>query len=219
MKRHIKVLVGIASVSMLTIGSVNAASLMDTGPHDLRGIAGAELDNAGVISVDLCRYCHAPHNSSLTAPLWDREEAIPGNFTMYSSLGGTLNGTPTIAGVSGGCMSCHDGATAFDAVNSYTDGTINMTNAPGMGAEGVNPETLGTHLSNDHPIGVVLTGAGEMANEATVISGGLKVFSDAVECASCHDVHTETALLLSTAPKMLRVDPSSNEICTVCHLK
>lgn len=219
MTKLFKVLIGIVLISMFSMANVNAASLMDAGPHDLRVVTGAELINAGVVSVDLCRYCHAPHNTDVLAPLWDRELIAPGDFTPYSSTGGTLNGTPTLAGVSGGCMSCHDGATAFDAVNSYTTGTINMTNAPLMGATGVFAPNLGTDLSNDHPIGVVLTGAGEMANAGTVTTAGLRVFGDAVECASCHDPHTATTLLASTKPKMLRLDPATQEICTVCHLK
>lgn len=222
MNKRIKVLVGITVAFAVSIGSVNAASLMDGGPHDLRAVPGATLADlanvagANLVTSDLCRYCHAPHNSSTTAPLWDRAEIVPGNFQLYPA-GGTMAGTPTLAGVSGGCMSCHDGATGFDAVNSYAGGATTMSAA--FGAEGTNPETLGTDLSNDHPIGVVLTGAGQMADETVVTGAGLRVFGDAVECASCHDVHTETALLSSTAPNMLRIDPAANEICTVCHLK
>ncbi|HEY5595329.1 MAG TPA: hypothetical protein VIL61_09280, partial [Nitrospiria bacterium] len=67
---------------------------------------------------ETCVYCHTPHNAGTTAPLWNRELPSPLGYEMYSSPNfdspSTANKAPD--GISLGCLSCHDGSVAVDAV-------------------------------------------------------------------------------------------------------
>lgn len=67
---------------------------------------------------ETCVYCHTPHNAGTTAPLWNRELPSPLGYEMYSSPNfdspPTANKAPD--GISLGCLSCHDGSVAVDAV-------------------------------------------------------------------------------------------------------
>ena len=62
----------------------------------------------------ICIFCHAPHNSSPTPPLWNRRS--PGStYTPYtSSTQRAAVGQPT--GASLMCLSCHDGTIALGDV-------------------------------------------------------------------------------------------------------
>jgi predicted CXXCH cytochrome family protein len=162
----------------------------------------------------LCRYCHAPHNTSETAltgamPLWDRTDITPGNFTPYGNPNGTMQATASIAGVSAGCLSCHDGATALDSLLGETSTAATMTLAF-SGTTAV----VGTELGNDHPIGVLVTaGDTQIDSVANIIADGLTLYADKVECASCHDVHDNAFTYF------LRNDPVNDSLCDACHLK
>jgi len=219
MNKLLKVLIGIALVSMFGMGTVHAQD-MAGGPHDLIALTGVDLP-PGMASQDLCRFCHTPHNSGTVAPLWDRQPAATVSFDLYPGPGGTMAGTPSLSGVSGGCMSCHDGATAFDAIGTYTAGTVTMTTkfgATGLpGAEA----NLGGDLSNDHPIGVSVTGAGQMALAGPIDDTALTLFgagTDIVECATCHDAHMPE-VAEGGFPYLLRMDPGLGTLCETCHLK
>ena len=63
-----------------------------------------------------CLFCHAPHNASPIAPLWNRSN--PGtSYTPYTSSTSIARpGQPT--GASLQCLSCHDGTIALGDVLS-----------------------------------------------------------------------------------------------------
>jgi hypothetical protein len=112
MSRFIKFLV---ALSFISISSIGLAQMSGT-KHDLNTNAGSLPVGQGQ---DLCRFCHTPHNSNAVAPLWDRNPPDTVTFTLYDSptMGNTM-GQPT--GVSQGCLSCHDGVTAFDSLLGLT---------------------------------------------------------------------------------------------------
>lgn len=173
----------------------------------------------------VCVFCHTPHAASATAkPLWNRNGTDPASYTMYPT-GGTIDMTigTTPGGVSLACLSCHDGSIAFDS----------LLNGPGSGAavpgdwawnNGTNVmpagglTTIGTDLTNDHPIGVTYDNTLDTAFNpaADVIAAGLPLYgtsNDQVECGSCHDPH-------STAnPTFLRMSNAQSALCTTCHIK
>ena len=209
MNKFSKFLVGIALISMSGIGVVNAQTPMSGGAHDLNTGAGSLPVGQGQ---DLCRFCHTPHNSNAVAPLWDRNPPDTVTFTLYDSptMGNTM-GQPT--GVSQGCLSCHDGVTAFDSLLGLTGTAGNNMNTLYAGSTAI----LGASLANDHPVGVDLLLAGEMELAATVTAAGLRLFGaggDTVECASCHDPHDNTVDWF-----MLRLDPGAGTLCETCHTK
>jgi predicted CXXCH cytochrome family protein len=207
MNKFSKFLIGIALISMSGIGVVNAQ--MATTKHDLR-------TNAGTLPVgqgqDLCRFCHTPHNSNAVAPLWDRNVPDTGTFTLYESttMENTM-GQPT--GVSQGCLSCHDGVTAFDSLLGLTGTAGNDMNTLYPNPPGT--AILGASLANDHPVGVSVTTALEMETTVLITGAGLRLFGDGsvVECASCHDPHD------ATNGFFLRLDPAAGTLCESCHTK
>ncbi|WP_243314536.1 cytochrome c3 family protein [Geothrix paludis] len=212
-------------VVLLAAGSLSLSAAGITGTkHDLstNALAGQAHTN----TTQVCVFCHAPHNAaSSTAqlvPLWNRKfQGATPSFTLYSSA--TLTSTPTQpTGASLACFTCHDGTTSVgNLINIPSDvASISYTAGGNVNASGVlgGAAALGTDLSNDHPVSmtyptktglVVPTVAGSTSNV-----GGLPLFSSKVECASCHDVHSN-----AVAAPFLRASMTNSALCTTCHIK
>jgi len=200
---------------------VLAAALMLFAAPAMAAISGSKHDftQAPYNATEICVFCHTPHGADTSvadAPLWNHFTTTQ-TFTTYTSA--SLDGTVTApSGRSKLCLSCHDGATAIDAYGGATTGT---PMAAGIAAN------LGTDLSNDHPVSVTYedaanggTDAGLRAADAavgtSVTNGGvtLPLYTDKVECASCHDVHNGSGF-----NPMLRADNTGSALCLVCHNK
>jgi len=216
--RRIKVnarqwLFALVSAALLSFGggtSASAAGISNT-DHDLRSIATG--------TTELCIFCHTPHTTSALspeAPLWNRN--IPsGTFNMYdSTVSPTIDMTVATQpqGVSLGCLSCHDGATAFNSLIRTAGQTITTTPATMSGGA-----ALGLNLTNDHPISVTYDTAQDpdFKTLASVQSSTLvRLFgasNNQVECASCHDPHDDTNMPFLRAPN------TNSQLCFVCHDK
>jgi len=170
----------------------------------------------------VCVYCHAPHSSTTTTPLWNHA-ITSSTFTLYSS--GTLNATMSQpAGVSKLCLSCHDGTVAIDSFGGVT-GTKTIFQG--------DPALVGTDLSNDHPIGFAYNAAlvsldpglaDPVATQVTIGTGNTgtidtkMLIGGQLECASCHDVHNSTSGT-AVESKLLRVTSAGSALCITCHKK
>jgi predicted CXXCH cytochrome family protein len=161
----------------------------------------------------ICIFCHAPHNSVPTAPLWNRR--TPGTtYVPYTSSTNRGNpGQPT--GASLLCLSCHDGTTALGDVVSRTS-TITM--AGGATTMPIGPGRLGTDLSDDHPISFVYsatlaTANGELVNPATLTGRVRLDGSGQMQCTACHDPHDDTN------GKFLVMPNQGSALCQTCHTK
>ena len=160
-----------------------------------------------------CLFCHAPHNASPIAPLWNRSN--PGtSYTPYtSSTSLSRPGQPT--GASLYCLSCHDGTIALGDVLSR-GARIGM--AGGVTTMPAGNSNLGADLSDDHPISFAYTATlaatrGELANPAT-LTGKVKLDAGGqLQCTSCHDPHDDTN------GKFLVVPNQASALCQTCHLK
>ena len=160
-----------------------------------------------------CLFCHAPHNASPIAPLWNRSN--PGtSYTPYTSSTSIARpGQPT--GASLQCLSCHDGTIALGDVLSR--GTrIGM--AGGITTMPAGNSNLGSDLSDDHPISFAYTATlaatrGELASPAT-LTGKVKLDAGGqLQCTSCHDPHDDTN------GKFLVVPNQASALCQTCHQK
>ena len=184
-------------------------------PHDFS----SETWNTGG---EICMPCHTPHNGSVTlgTPLWDHEVTAAA-FVPYSS--GTMDATvPEPSDSSKACLSCHDGTVAVDSFGGNTGGQEFLTGR----------FSLGTDLSNDHPVSFTYDTAlaiadGELfdPSAATIpslpnsptIDAGLLI-DGKLECASCHDVHANKGFAeLSNA--MLIINNEASGLCLTCHNK
>ncbi len=204
-------LLALVSAVALSFGGVASAQIANSN-HDLSG----EILTG---TVETCIFCHTPHTTSglsPEAPLWNRVDSTE-TFTMYdSAISGTIDMDVASApqGVSMGCLSCHDGATAYNALLKTTGQTFKTTMMSGDVAVGA-----GGDLTNDHPISVTYDPAKDPDFEllASVNASNLvRLFGtdeDQVECASCHDPHDDT-----NQPFMRAINTDS-QICVTCHIK
>ena len=152
--------------------------------------------------VSACMYCHTPHRAtSNVAPIWARTD--PATVTVTNVFaGGTIS-----TRLSATCLTCH--ATAAGAA--------------GLGGVTANlPATaiIDTNLGNDHPIGsaAIFTGVstdGFVAVATFDATGFTLATNDAVECATCHDVHNT---VVEAGSKLLR-GYTGTDFCGTCHNK
>lgn len=210
--------------------------------HDLSSGMGSTYPHAPTVYTNynqVCVYCHTPHNANTDnqgALLWNRPFSTA-SYTLYSSPTAQLApGQPTGGSSSSAlCLSCHDGTIAVDSIlkppsQAYTVGTTHRKmNGTGAGdacgschtaddfnaPASVRAAFLGTDLSNDHPVNMlydntVNTG---LAAAATVTTAGLKLYSNKVECATCHDPHN------TNFGTFLRKSNSGSNLCLTCHTK
>lgn len=187
---HKKLVVSLLGASAaLVVGSVSAAPINSIAEswHNLgAGNSKATTPNNGTPSNhsnatgEICVFCHTPHGADAGAsvPIWNRSISNPPTYTRYSDLGtSTFDAAEApIGSITIGCLSCHDGTQAMDA----------LLNAPGSGnytppGPGANPtplgnfvgadqaggilidgivQNLGTDLSNDHPVSMQYGGGG-----------------------------------------------------------
>lgn len=162
----------------------------------------------------ICVFCHAPHNSSPSAPLWNRRD--PGStYTPYtSSTAKATAGQPTGASLT--CLSCHDGTIALGELLSRATA---VTMAGGVTTLPAGNSNLGTDLSDDHPISIAYTSAlaaarnGELVDPAT-LTGKVKLDNRGqMQCTSCHDPHD------NSNGKFLTVPNTASALCVTCHAK
>ena len=159
-------------------------------------------------SVGVCIFCHTPHNARPTSGLWNRD--LPAvTYKLYESS--TLQAQMSQPnGSSRLCLSCHDGILALS----------NMRVAPISGPVAPMPPltgtaSLGTDLSNDHPISFIYNSALALRAsdliDPTALPQTAPLDNDKqLQCSSCHDPHLNR-------PNFLRIDDRFGADCTVCH--
>jgi predicted CXXCH cytochrome family protein len=222
MKRIFAVMAVLAAVALIGAG-VAMAGISNT-KHNLSNSASPSGRTYFATSTnEICVFCHTPHNSSGTQPLWNR--AV--NNTGFTTYGTTMAGTTTGATASSEtmlCFSCHDGVSALDVLSNFPGSSTSITM---NGANTLNASfaKLDKDLGNDHPVGIVYnagtaslnTISNTVTGQATVrvltantLSGENAVSQ--VECSSCHDPHLE-------ATSFLRVTNASSALCLACHNK
>lgn len=196
---------GLAGGALLLLAAQPGIAQITGTPHD--------FSSRGWGSTQICIFCHTPHNAAtgLSAPLWNHA-VTTATYTLYnSSVSSTFNATTSQpAGVSKLCLSCHDGTVAIDSFGGRT-GTTNMTGAA----------NLGTNLANDHPVSFAYNAALATADggglvtpaSASSVVPGIPLFSGNLECASCHNVHSNT-----NSP-FLRASNAASALCLRCHIK
>lgn len=191
----------VQSLAMNSQSIVNSEhNLSVTGPGDVRANSESEI----------CVFCHTPHNSLPSSPLWNKND--PGyTYTLYHSS--TIQGVPgQPAGSSILCLSCHDGTTALGNVISrsseivFTGGISNLP--PGN-------TNISTDLADDHPISfdytTGLAAADGQIKDPTAIIPPVSLENGQVQCTSCHDPHR------NVTNDFLLVTSQFSELCFSCH--
>ena len=185
-------------------------------PHDFRGY----LWNR---SGEICLPCHAPHyTKTLPAPLWNhdlpQQTYITYGRTHSPTMDAEVNRQPD--GISKICLSCHDGIVA-----SETYGRNAHAAAYPFGKD-----PISTVSGNNHPISFTYDSAlamkeRDLYDPSTKLSGltgstgtisADMLFSNRMECSSCHDVHNTKAV---PGTKLLVKDNAGSALCLTCHDK
>ncbi|MCK5516593.1 MAG: cytochrome C [Desulfobulbaceae bacterium] len=207
MKKPVNKLLVVALLSIAVVGFATFSQASISGSkHD--------FSQAGWSGGQICLPCHAPHDgvNVANAPLWNHELSTA-TYTLYSSP--TLDAVPgQPGGASKLCLSCHDGTVAIDSFGGKT-GNITLSGS------------VGTDLSDDHPISFVYDAALAVADgglhDPTVRLSGIPgaagtidqdmLFSGSLECASCHDVHNAN----DTGGDLLIKSNEGSALCLTCH--
>jgi predicted CXXCH cytochrome family protein len=162
-------------------------------------------------TTEICIFCHAPHNASPSAPLWNQTQSGV-TYTPYSSSTMAASpGAPT--GSAKLCLSCHDGTVAIGSTLSR--GQIAMTGVDTSGRL-TGAAALGPNLSDDHPISFVPVTGPQVVNPP---AGDPVKLDDhgMVQCRSCHDPHQQAVDPVTN--KFLVKANSQSALCLTCHQK
>ncbi|RMF06550.1 MAG: hypothetical protein D6762_09255 [Candidatus Neomarinimicrobiota bacterium] len=160
---------------------------------------------------EVCIFCHASHQGSAAAPLWNRS-ANTTTYTMYGSP--SMTSTSSQPGtVSRLCLSCHDGTVALGMVLNRVDPI-----AFPVGMDKIPPgyrSNLSDNLADDHPLHLSghPNGAELNCTGCHDSHGGPGMTSRPLECTSCHDAHDDTW------GHFLKVNPVQGGVCLLCHNK
>ena len=185
-------------------------------PHDFRKYP---LDRSG----EICLPCHVPQKTmTLPDPLWNLNLAtqtyIMYGRTFHPAEGKVENSHPD--GITKKCLSCHDGIIAPEAYGSNTGG---LSFRFDRDFTGIIPD-------NNHPVSFIYDTAlvakySDLYDPSTRLSGVAgssgtisadMLFSNRVECSSCHDVHNTRAV---PGTKLLVKDSAGSVLCLTCHNK
>lgn len=191
----------------LLLGAPPLQGGVDKTVHNLTATGPGTIKASG--ASELCVFCHTPHSASTTRALWNRD-LPPRTYDLYASS--TLVATvkqPT--GASRLCLSCHDGTTALGALRiAPMGGPVNISPLTGRAS-------LGTDLSNDHPISFLYDESlarrrGELATPSAVPATLPLDSARQMQCTSCHDPHGQKYR------KFLRMNDRQGALCLGCHV-
>lgn len=163
-----KVLALVAATGILAAASFASAGSIINSKHDLGSAStnGGIKGVAGTNTSQICIYCHSPHGSIQSIPLWNRTNPTASSFTLYSGVnmasvsfksGFTSDSTSLF------CMSCHDGGTSMSAVHNagplVRNSGLGMSGSAGLALYGAtiggsvgHSGNLSSDLSTTHPV-------------------------------------------------------------------
>ena len=226
MSTHVKGLLVVAAVLAASTALATSTALAQGGPGDVVGskhdlsVGGGGASRA-TTETQPCVFCHTPHNSTPARQLWNHASSAATYSTYGSSSyrSGTTAGTfntfpgtraPQPSGSAKLCLSCHDGTIAVNA--TINNGTIAMAGGTFIPATA----SLGTDLSNDHPVSFA-----RIASTTAVVDPPandpvrLETDTRLVQCVSCHDPHSQR--LDPTVGKFLVKANQGSAVCVTCH--
>jgi predicted CXXCH cytochrome family protein len=233
--------------ALVGTGTAAAQSTIAFGPHDFSGGSGIRNTDA-TINGQTCVFCHTPHEGSVSVPLWNRSSTTS-TYQVYASS--TMDAAaPTSAalqtGISGACLSCHDGSIGIDVLTNLSGRArtastafTQQASAKGLyGASGTGTGNiltggspfLGSDLRNDHPITIIYETARaatptEFVTQAitgTKITVGTNAplplygASTATATVECASCHDPHN---NSRGLFLRKSNAGSAMCLTCHLK
>lgn len=178
---------------------------------------------------EICVFCHTPHNSNPSGPIWNKQDT-GSTYNVYESqtLAATLSpNSPTLGQPSGPsklCLACHDGTIAVGSVlnkpgKGSMAGSFNVT-GPGITSGKISSTStsyIGTDLKDDHPISFEYSlsypSNTEIKDNLTLPEAVKLDSSGKIQCTSCHDPHG------TIFPKFMVATLENGGLCQACHDK
>lgn len=207
----------LAAAAALTAAAQDQSRIANT-KHNLT-ITGPGTIKASE-ETQLCVFCHTPHSTVDTPPLWNHQTS-GAEYTLYSSeylrsLNYTAPNQPNAR--SKLCLSCHDGTVALGAVYNNAGGSTAIAMQGGVTTMPAHAAgAIGTSLVNDHPVGYVYDPGRDPGLVGRPWPWGTAVRLDpdaaggTVECHTCHEPHN------NEHGSFLRMANTNAALCTFCH--
>lgn len=128
-KQKIFLLAFVASSFLLTTSAISAVNDVTKTKHNfaIGGGAGGASADASTGQVQVCIFCHTPHNASNAGPLWNKANKTAGTvFSLYTSST-TLSSATKASSLPANspsllCLGCHDGKTAMNILHNTSYG-------------------------------------------------------------------------------------------------
>jgi len=199
----------LASMLVLAPADMRADENVVNSKHDLSLLGPGPV--RATQESQVCIFCHAPHNASPAAPLWNRHH--PTTYYRIYSSSTTDARIDQPGGTSKVCLSCHDGSIALGMVLSRPPTDPIHLNQPYMPS---GPSNLTNDLSDDHPIGLrydrQLANRDPQIRNPELVSRELKLGPRGeLECIACHDPHN------NELGDFLRITQREGALCATCH--
>jgi predicted CXXCH cytochrome family protein len=224
----------LAGVGCLLVAGVARTGSIVGSKHDLSS-------NRTPDSMQVCIFCHTPHNAnntlgSINAPLWNRFVDTTKNYLVYSSPSMvTTPGKPSTT-ISAVCLGCHDGTMGSATVYAVAgNDKMALISAPGLHDTNVEENCTACHdslygpvskpdlkfgldLTNMHPIAVPYptgTLGAEFHQPPDPVKGwpDVRLFNGRVECPTCHHPHDPTIV------PFLAKSNAGSALCLTCHIR
>jgi predicted CXXCH cytochrome family protein len=237
----------IAVLAVAATGYAQNTAVIAGGPHDLTNGSALRNTNAAIAG-QTCVFCHTPHGASNSIPLWNRTAPTGASYQLYTSSTSSVTATAAAlaSGVSGACMSCHDGTIATDVLINVNGlpftSAVSFTKQAGAKSTYVSSGTgssnlmtgglpfIGTDLRNDHPVAITYETArtARPAEYVTQTIAGAKITvgssnplplfgsSTANATIECASCHNAHN---NTLGSFLRKANTGSAICLSCHIK
>ncbi|OQX16310.1 MAG: hypothetical protein BWK76_11745 [Desulfobulbaceae bacterium A2] len=213
----------VAITLLVAAGEIATGNSIRYSKHDLSSSGGQAIKASGLDQV--CIFCHTPHNARSDVPyLWNRSAQtstyIPYTSTTMKAPAGQIGQAGQPTGASKLCLSCHDGTIALGAI--LTVGTSSWIPFSGASTLSGRSSSLGTDLSDDHPVSFdyqssITGGNTELVPSSTIAptsSSPVKLDSTGqLQCTACHDPHD------NVYGKFLVKSNQGSALCMTCHTK
>jgi len=207
------------SAMLLALRPAPAFSAVAATKHNFSVLSSSAIKTG--TTTKICVFCHAPHNTNPSGPMWNRADS-GATYNIYQSdtVVATM-GQPT--GSSKLCLSCHDGTIAIGSLLNLT-GVTGPTTLPVTGPgvtsgklTSASTAFIGTDLRDDHPISfdyALSSPANVEIKASTALPAEVKLDkNNMVQCTSCHDPHG------TIYPEFMVTSLENGVLCAACHAK
>ena len=202
---------GILLMGVAVYSQTYKTSLLNT-QHDFN--MHSLTDTRAVSELQVCVFCHTPHNATPNVPLWNRSATVAIAQTYVSSTLLSTVTQPTSSDISKLCLSCHDGTVALgDTVNNGLIPFLQGVDYKIPLSSEANLNNVGG-FSDDHPFAFVPLTTSEV--RVPPLGDPVKLDTNGkVQCVSCHQPHAPNND--PTTGKFLVKSNLRSAICVTCH--